>query len=733
MIDEASAFLLEELRDARCAVPFQFLGLHAEPGGAGMVLRVWMPDTDWVEVVDLGARRSLGRMERAGDSDLFVKRFPRRRRAFPYRLRVSCQGRPRAVEDPYQFRRSVFARGAEDHNRLFRYLGAHPDRLEREAGGEVEGVRFAVYAPAARSVSVVGDFNDWDGRRHPMQSSYEGVWRLFLPGLAAGALYKFEVKGPDGQRLPSKADPFGYYSEQPPGNASIVFDPDGYAWQDDDWMRRRREGGYRNDLPMSIYEVHAGSWRRRDGRSLTYRELADALVPYEKSMGFTHIEFMPLTEHPFAGSWGYQPTGLFAACSRFGPPDDLKYLVDRCHAEGIGVILDWVPAHFPSDEHGLGRFDGTPLFEHPDPRRGWHPDWDTYVYDFGKPWVRDFLVSSAMYWVEAFHVDGLRVDAVASMLYLDYSRQPGQWVPNMFGGNQNLEAIDFLKRANEVVQGEHPGVLTIAEESTAWPGVSRPTYDGGLGFGFKWNMGWMHDTLGYMARDPLYRKYHHGELSFGLVYAWDEHFILPLSHDEVVYGKGSILGKMPGDEWQRFANLRLYYGFMFAHPGKKLLFMGQEFGQPTEWNHDAELPWSLLEDPRHRGVHDLVRDLNALYRASPALWQLDPVPEGFAWIDYQDAESSVIAFVRHDSARAAPLVVVCNLTPVVRHGYRIGVPAGGAWREVLNTDAGYYGGTNVGNAGRVVAEDIPSHGRAFSLSLTLPPLATLYLAPEGSA
>ncbi|MEJ2515979.1 MAG: 1,4-alpha-glucan branching protein GlgB, partial [Gammaproteobacteria bacterium] len=452
---------------------------------------------------------------------------------------------------------------------------------------------------------------------------------------------------------------------------------------------------------------------------------------YVKDMGFTHVEFLPLTEHPFSGSWGYQPTGMFAATSRFGPPDDLKHLIDRFHAEGIGVIMDWVPAHFPSDPHGLGRFDGTPLYEHPDPRRGWHPDWDTHVYDFGKPWVRDFLVSSAMYWAEVFHVDGLRVDAVASMLYLDYSRSPGQWIPNMFGGNENLEAIDFIKRTNEVVQGENPGVLMIAEESTAWPGVSRPTYDGGLGFGFKWNMGWMHDTLGYFSRDPLYRKYHHGDLTFGLVYAWDEHFILPLSHDEVVYGKGSLLGKMPGDDWQRRANLRLYYAFMYGHPGKKLIFMGGEIAQPSEWNHDAQLPWDLLAEPGHRGVKDLVRDLNRFYADHAALWELDDSPEGFSWIDYSDAEQGVVAFVRHDRARAAPVLVVCNLTPVVREGYRVGLPSGGAWREAMNTDAAIYGGSNVGNSGRVEAEAVASHGRSFSVALTLPPLATIYLVPEG--
>ena len=730
MADAANAHLLSELDDASCAVPFQFLGLHAVPDGKGLVLRVWKPGTEWVEVVDRGARRSLGRMDRVGDSDLFLKRLPRRRRPFSYRLRGGRAGRIFEDDDPYQFRRSVFARAPDDRNRLFRYFGAHPARLQSESGREIAGVRFMVHAPAARSVSLVGDFNDWDGRSHPMQSSYEGAWRLFVPGLEPGALYKFMIKGPDGEPLPLKADPFGFWMEQPPGHAMIVAAQEAYCWHDEDWIRKRREGGYRNDRPMSTYELHAGSWRRKDGRPLSYRELADQLVPYVSAMGFTHVEFMPLAEHPFAASWGYQPTGMFAACSRFGPPQDLMYLVDRLHAKGIGVIMDWVPGHFPSDPHWLGRFDGTPLYEHADPRLGWHPDWDTHVYDFGQPWVRDYLVSSALYWIEHFHVDGLRVDAVASMLYLDYSRKPGEWLPNMFGGNENLEAIDFLKRLNEVVHGEHPGVLTIAEESTAWPGVSRPTYDGGLGFGFKWNMGWMHDTLCYMARDPIHRRFHHGELTFGLIYAWDEHFVLPLSHDEVVHGKGSLLGKMPGDPWQKLANLRLYLAFMYGHPGKKLVFMGTELAQPQEWNHDAELAWGLLEDPAHRGIRDLLRDLNGTYRKLPAFWEADHSADGFEWIDYSDAECGVIAFIRHDLSRHAHALVVCNFTPVVHQGYRIGIPEGTPYLEILNTDAAIYGGSNVGNQGRVAVEPTPSHGRGQSLSLTLPPLAALYLVPE---
>ncbi len=732
MADAATVHLLSELSAASCAVPFQFLGLHEVPDGKGLVLRAWRPATEWVEVVDLEARHNLGRMQRIGDSDLFVKRLPRRRQAFAYRLRLSAGGRVIEDDDPYQFRRSVFARSPQDHNRLYRDFGAHPLALESETGREASGVRFMVHAPAARSVSVIGEFNDWDGRCHPMQSSYEGNWRLFIPGLKPGTLYKYEIKGPDGHKLPLKADPFGRFNEQPPGNASIVCAPSSFQWRDEEWLRARRASGYRNDQPMAVYELHAGSWRHRDGRSLSYLELADELVPYLCRMGFTHVEFMPLTEHPFAASWGYQPTGLFAACSRFGPPDDLRHLVDCLHSAGISVIMDWVPGHFPSDSHGLGRFDGTPLYEHPDPRRGWHPDWDTYVYDFGRPWVRDFLVSSALYWIEEFHVDGLRVDAVASMLYLDYSRTPGQWLPNMFGGNQNLEAIDFIKRCNEVVHAEHPGVLTIAEESTAWPGVSRPTYDGGLGFGFKWNMGWMNDTLAYMARDPIYRRFHHGELTFGLIYAWDENFVLPLSHDEVVHGKGSLLGRMPGDPWQKLANLRLYLAFMYAHPGKKLVFMGAELAQPAEWNHDAELDWGLLDDPAHRGVQDLLRDLNHLYRGRPPMWQADHTPDGFEWLDYSDADRGILAFLRYDAARREHMLVVCNFTPTVHYGYRLGVPRGGAYREVLNSDSALYGGSNVGNQGRVAVESVPSHGHSQSIALTVPPLATIYLDAEGA-
>jgi len=628
------------------------------------------------------------------------------------------------------FREAMAAAVAGDRNRLHLHFGARAMSLRDDAGRSHHGVRFIVHAPRASHVSVVGDWNGWDGRRDPMWRSDAGDWCLFIPGLSPGAIYKYELKGPDGNLLPLKTDPFAHYCEQPPGNASIVPEPVEFRWSDAAWIEARRRAGYRNDRPMSVYELHAGSWRRPHGRPLSYRELAEQLVPYLVEMSFTHVEFMPLSEHPFAASWGYQPTGLFAATSRFGPPQDLCFLVDCLHAAGIGVIMDWVPGHFPTDEHGLARFDGTALYEDPDPRRGWHPDWQTLVYNYGSEWVRDFLISSALYWIEQFHVDGLRVDAVASMLYLDYSRGPGQWTPNEHGGRENLEAIGFMKRLNEVVHGEHPGILTIAEESTAWPGVSRPTYDGGLGFGFKWNMGWMNDTLRHMSRDPVHRRYHQDELTFGLLYAWDENFVLPLSHDEVVHGKGSLLAKMPGDRWQQLANLRLYLAFMFAHPGKKLLFMGAELAQESEWNHDAELDWAVLEQPSHAGVQALVRDLNARYREHPVFWQADALARGFEWVECSDPANGVLAFLRRDHQGHPGLLAIFNFTPVVRDGYPLGVPLGGRWRELLNTDAACYGGSNVGNQGGVPASNVPSHGRDHSLRVTLPPLGAVYLVPE---
>jgi 1,4-alpha-glucan branching enzyme len=631
---------------------------------------------------------------------------------------------------PDAFRTALAALPPPDRNRLHQHYGARAMRLADDAGSVHDGVLFVVHAPHASAVSVVGDWNQWDGRRHPMQRTEVGDWQLFIPALAHGALYKYEIHAGDGRLLPLKTDPFALYCEQAPGNAAIVPSAEPYRWSDADWIAARRATGYRNDRPMSVYELHAGSWRRRDGRALSYRELADELVPYLVELGFTHVEFMPLTEHPFAASWGYQPTGLFAATSRFGPPQDLCLLVDRLHAAGIGVIMDWVPGHFPTDAHGLAQFDGTALYEDPDPLRGWHPDWQTLVYDYGSEWVRDFLVSSALHWIEHFHVDGLRVDAVASMLYLDYSRGPGQWRPNIHGGRENLEAIAFMKRFNEVVHLEHPGVLTVAEESTAWPGVSRPTYDGGLGFGFKWNMGWMNDTLRHMAREPVHRGYHQDELTFGLLYAWNENFVLPLSHDEVVHGKGSLLAKMPGDRWQQLANLRLYLAFMFAHPGKKLLFMGAELAQEREWNHDAELDWSLLAHAPHAGMQTLVRDLNACYVEHAVFWEADASSRGFEWVECSDPANGVVAFLRRDHAGHPGLLAVFNFTPVVRAGYPLGVPLGGPWRELLNTDADCYGGGNVGNQGRVRASNVPSHGRDHSLRVTVPPLGAVYLVPE---
>jgi 1,4-alpha-glucan branching enzyme len=588
-------------------------------------------------------------------------------------------------------------------------------------------VHFAVWAPSARRVSVVGDFNAWDGRVHPMRLRSSGYWETFIPDLGAGDRYKFEVLGADGV-VALKADPCGRYFEIPPRTASIVWSSDAYTWGDDAWMTGRAGHDRWIRRPMSIYEVHLGSWRRSsDGRLLTYRELADQLVPYVRDMGFTHIELLPVMEHPFTGSWGYQVIGFFAPTSRFGPPEDFKAFVDACHRAGLGVILDWVPGHFPKDQHGLARFDGTAAYEHADPRQGEHQDWGTLVFNYGRHEVRSFLLSNALYWLEQFHLDGLRVDAVASMLYLDYSRQPGQWVPNRYGGRENLEAIAFLEQLNVLVATECPGAAIFAEESTSWPGVTRPVHLGGLGFTYKWNMGWMHDMLDYTAQDPVYRKWHHNRVTFSLMYAYSERFVLPFSHDEVVHGKRSLLDKMPGDVWQRHATLRALYGYMFAHPGKKLLFMGDEIGQWREWNHDGELDWAVLGESRHAGLQRWVRDLNHLYAAEPALWQLDDDPHGFQWIDCHDHEHSVLSLVRRGFDDAGHLVAVVNFTPVPRHGYRIGVPSPGSYLERLNSDAEIYGGSNVGNQGLVATEPVPAHGFPQSLSLTVPPLGFLLL------
>ncbi len=604
------------------------------------------------------------------------------------------------------------------HHKLWEKLGSHllPG-----------GVMFAVWAPNASRVSVIGDFNGWNRDAHPLQPrAASGIWEGFIPDIGKGTKYKYHIVSRANGYQVDKADPFSVHHETPPHTASIVWDLD-YDWNDGDWMQSRRaRNGY--DAPMSIYEVHLGSWRRIDGRSMSYREIAQPLAEYAKKLNFTHVELMPVMEHPFYGSWGYQGTGYFAPTSRHGVPQDFQYLVDVLHQNGIGVILDWVPSHFPNDEHGLAFFDGTHLFEHADPRKGFHPDWNSLIFNYGRNEVRAFLLSSALYWLGQYHADGLRVDAVASMLYLDYSRKAGEWVPNEFGGRENIEAISFLRRLNEDVYKVHPDVQVIAEESTAWPMVSRPTYVGGLGFGMKWDMGWMHDTLRYFSKDPVHRKFHHNDLTFRMMYAFTENFVLPLSHDEVVHGKGSLLGKMPGDEWQRAANLRLLFADMFANPGKKLIFMGGEIGAFREWDHDAGLDWDLLQYPIHAGINRWVEDLNKAYRDVPALHELDMSPDGFEWIDCNDTENSIISLVRRSKTRPNEcVVVVLNFTPLPRHNYQVGVPRGGEWREILNSDAALYGGSGQGNMGAVHAAPIPLHGRRWSATITLPPLGAVFL------
>jgi 1,4-alpha-glucan branching enzyme len=621
--------------------------------------------------------------------------------------------------------RHLLAEGMFHH--AYEKLGAH---LVVRNGQH--GVQFAVWAPNAKLVSVIGDFNRWNPSAHPMAPSSSGVWETFIPNVGQGKVYKYHLESNYGNYRVDKADPFGFAAEIRPQTASRVWDLEGYAWQDGAWMRER---GKKNslDTPISIYEVHLGSWRRvpEDGnRWLTYREMAPLLADYVHDAGFTHVEFLPVMEHPFDGSWGYETTGYFAPTSRFGTPTDFMYLLDYLHQHGIGVILDWATAHFPKDEAGLGFFDGSHLYEHADPRRGEQPDWNTFVFNYGRNEVRSFLISNAMFWFEKYHVDGLRVDAVASMLYLDYGRSEGQWIPNAYGGKENIDAIQFLRMFNESVYAAFPDVMTIAEESTAWPNVSRPTYIGGLGFGFKWNMGWMHDMLGYMSQDPVFRSYHHNQITFSLLYAFSENFVLPLSHDEVVYGKGSLLRKMPGDEWQRFANLRLLFGYMFGHPGKKLLFMGGELGQWSEWNHDASLDWHLLEKPLHAGLQRWVRDLNTVYRGQPALYQRDFEASGFAWVDCSDFQRSVISFLRRGRNPEDPLLFVCNFTPVVRQNYRVGVPQEGSWTEILNSDAPLYGGSGQGNFGALQAAPLPIHGQPFSLNMTIPPLAVVVFRHE---
>jgi 1,4-alpha-glucan branching enzyme len=730
-IEDPVSEALATLVGGRNRDPFAVLGPH--PDGADLVVRVFYPAARLVElrIVATGELRRMKKRDPAGIYEAPLNDVARTGETPDYRLRITLPGdQVIEVDDPYRYGRvltdfdlHLLCEGT--HYRSFEKLGAHRIRI-----GSTTGVHFGVWAPNADRVSLIGDFNWWDGRVHAMrQLAPAGIWEIFIPDLPDGEKYKFEIRTQAGDVL-KKSDPFGFAFEVPPQSASIVHDVSGYEWRDREWMTRRREQGGWLDRPMAIYEAHLGSWARipeEGNRFLTYRELAHRLVPYVKDMGFTHIELLPVMEHPFSGSWGYQVLGFFAPTSRFGPPEDFKLFVDACHQAGIGLILDWVPGHFPKDEHGLARFDGTALYEHADPRQGEHQDWGTLIFNYGRNEVRNFLLSNALFWLEEYHIDGLRVDAVASMLYLDYSRSEGQWIPNVFGGRENLEAISFLRQLNSLTHGDFPGSITAAEESTAFPGVSRPVHLGGLGFTYKWNMGWMHDILQYAEEDPVHRRWHHNLVTFSMLYAFTENFILPFSHDEVVHGKRAMLDKMPGDLWQKHATMRTLYGYMYAHPGKKLLFMGAEFGQWGEWNHDFSLDWHLLDDPMHAGLKQFVLDLNRQYEAERALHQLDFDPGGFRWIDCNDNENSVVSMVRYARDRRDFLVMVFNFTPVPRPEYRIGVPEGGWYAEILNSDSALYGGSNAGNGGGVHSEAVPAHGFDQSLRLMIPPLGCLFL------
>lgn len=716
---------IEGLKHSYLDDVFSVLGLHKLSDGDNLV-RAFLPNADAVEVIRKYDNEPVGQLSHCGE-DVFAGKVSLQL-GEAYLLKITYGDYQDIREDPYRFPSTVgeqdlFWFGEGTHEQLYHWMGAQLMEIDG-----VQGVRFVVWAPNAQRVSVVGEFNYWDGRQHIMRRLIpSGVWELFIPGIAEGVLYKYEIKTKDGHVLPHKSDPYGFAAQKPPETASRVVNIDNYQWGDEQWMQKRYLHSAL-DKPISIYEVHLGSWRRKleGGKDsyLSYRDLADQLVPYVLSMGFTHIQLMPISEFPFDGSWGYQPVGLYSPTSRFGSPQDFMAFIDACHQAGIGVLVDWVPGHFPSDGHGLARFDGSPLYEHADDRQGFHPDWNTYIFNYGRCEVANYLYSNALFWFEKFHVDGLRVDAVASMLYLDYSRNDGEWVPNCYGGRENLEAIDLIKRVNQKVYERFPDVMMVAEESTAWPGVSHPVYAGGLGFGYKWNMGWMNDTLRYMSNDPIHRRFHHHDMTFSLLYAFNENFILPLSHDEVVHGKRSLLDKMPGDGDQKFANLRAYLGYMWTHPGKKLLFMGGEFAQGREWNHDASLDWHLLELDCHQGIQNFVKDLNRVYREFPALHGSDTKSKGFEWVEADDTHNSVFAFIRKVDGEK-PLMVVCNLTPVLREEFRMGVPCEGYYREILNSDAALYGGGDRGNAGGCNAEPISSHRFNWSISLTLPPLSTL--------
>jgi 1,4-alpha-glucan branching enzyme len=727
---------LRSLVEVRNRSPHQLLGLHPLGDGGGLVARALLPGAAKVEVRPVHEKdKPTVKLKRVPRTDLFEGVTKEANRVYAYDLVITDPaGNVRRARDAYSFlptlgESDLYLFGKGEEHRIYEKLGAQLRTIDG-----VHGASFAVWAPNAQRISVVGDFNNWDGRFHSMRLlGSSGVWEIFVPGVGEGAHYKYEVRDQHGN-ISLKTDPYGAFFETPPKNAAIVWNTRKFAWTDDAWFSRRREQDPLRS-PLSVYEMHLGSWRKKSpGESFSYRELAGPLVAYVKEMGFTHVEFLPIAEHAYYPSWGYQVTGFYAPTSRFGTPDDFQHLVNALHEAGIGVIIDWVPAHFPRDDWALARFDGTALYEHEDPRKGSHQDWGTLIFNYGRHEVSNFLTANALYWCERFHIDGLRVDAVASMLYLDYSRKEGEWIPNQYGGRENLEAIDFLRKFNYLAHTEHPGVMTIAEESTAWPLVTRPPYLGGLGFSFKWNMGWMHDTLNYFKRDPIYRRFHQNDLTFAMLYHHQENFILPLSHDEVVHGKSSLLGRMPGDDWQRFANLRCLVGYQWLFPGKMLMFMGGELGQSAEWNANGELDWWLLEaGPYHCGLQRFLKDLNTVYRAEKGLWEADHDTRGFYWLDCSDHDNSVLSFVRQDSEGQHPIVVILNLTPVPRYGYRLGLPRAGRWREVVNSDAGIYGGSNVGNLGGVLAEGVPSHGHAQSAGLTLPPLSIIAFQPETTA
>ncbi|MEW6982830.1 1,4-alpha-glucan branching protein GlgB [Colwelliaceae bacterium 6471] len=735
--DEISALI-----DAKHSDVFAVLGMHKHPTKNRLIVRAFLPNADSVSVVERKSSKVVTTLALVNEAGVFEGEIGRRSKVFDYLLRVVYGNETVLLEDPYRYPSLLnsedlylFCEGT--HEKAYQWMGAHEHHVET-----VTGTNFVLWAPDASRVSVVGDFNFWDGRRHVMRKHpAAGIWEIFIPNVDTNANYKYEIVDKFGQLLPLKADPYAFAMQQSPGNASKVILNHSYQWQDNEWMSKRASSSNHYQGPVSIYEVHLGSWRRGESaehdnsnqnpRYLTYKELASQLIGYVVEMEFTHIQLMPISEYPFDGSWGYQPIGLFAPTSRFGTPDDFKYFINCCHQAGIGVLIDWVPGHFPTDVHGIGKFDGTCLYEHEDLRKGFHPDWNTLIYNYGRKEVQSYLLSNALYWLDEFHVDGLRVDAVASMLYLDYSRKEGEWLPNIHGGRENLEAIDLLQQVNRRAYFNYPGVMMVAEESTAWPGVSKPVDSGGLGFGFKWNMGWMNDTLKYMERDPIYRQHHHNEMTFGLVYSFSENFVLPLSHDEVVHGKGSLLNKMPGDDWQKFANLRAYYGFMWTHPGKKLLFMGGEFAQRNEWHHDQSLDWHLLEDKRHEGVQLLIKDLNHVYRTLPSLHELDCEGSGFDWLDSQNSEQSIFIYWRKGLEGTSPALVIVNLTPTPYENYSVGVPLAGFYQECLNTDSAKYGGSNIGNHGGATTIAQPYAGQPEQLLLSIPPLATLIFEWHG--